>query len=105
MAKEKNAAGRPAVGLVFASLGLTLLGVAGAAAIVLQMYPTPEARLLFLLPFCAAVTGMALPFVWFLSWRFSRPGAPPAPAGVLVRTSLIVGLVATALVWLRISSQ
>lgn len=102
MAKEKNAQGQPAVGLVFASLGLTLLGVAGVAAIVLQMYPTPEARLLFLLPFCAAVTGMALPFVWFLSWRFSRPGAPPAPAGVLVRTSALIGLFATALVWLRI---
>mgnify|MGYP005843445083 FL=1 len=102
MAEGKNAPGAPAIGLIFASLGLTLLGVAGVAAIVLQMYPTPKARLLFLLPFCAAVTGMTLPFVWFLSWRFSRPGASPAPAGVLVRTSTLIGLFATALVWLRI---
>lgn len=102
MAKEKNAPGRPAVGLIFASLGLTLLGVTGMAAIVLQMYPTPEARMLFLLPFFAAVTGMALPFVWFLSWRFGRPGASSAPASVLVRTSALIGLFATALVWLRI---
>lgn len=104
MAKEKNAQGRPAVGLIFASLGLTLLGVIGVAAIVLQMYPTPEARLFFLLPCFAAVTGMALPFVWFVSWRFRRPGAAPAPAGVLVRTSALIGLFATALVWLRIGS-
>ncbi len=104
MAEGKNAAGGPAIGLIFVSLGLTLLGVVGAAAIVMQMYPTLEARLLFLLPFFAAVTGIVLPFVWFLSWRFSRPGAPPVPAGVLVRTSALIGLFATVLVWLRIGS-
>lgn len=99
---SNNAPGRSATGLMLASVGLTLLGVVGVAAIVMQVYPTPQARMLFLLPFFAAVTGIVLPFVWFLSWRFSPSDAPPAPAGVLIRTSALIGLFATALVWLRI---
>jgi hypothetical protein len=99
----KHAAGGPGVGLMLASMALTLLGVVGVGAIVVQTYPTPEARMLLLLPFFAGATGIALPFVWFLSWRFSRPGAPPIGASVLARTSALIGLFATALVWLRIS--
>jgi Ca2+/Na+ antiporter len=99
---SKKATGGPALGLMLASVGLTLLGVVGVAAIVMQMQPTPQARMLFLLPFFAATTGIVLPFVWFLSWRFSRPGTPPVPAGILVRTSALIGLFATALIWLRI---
>lgn len=97
-----NVPARSLIGLMIASVGLTLLGVMGVAAIVMKLYPTPEVRLLFLLPFFAAVTGMAVPFVWFLGRRFGRPDAPMATS-TLILTSLIIGLVATALVWLRIS--
>lgn len=105
MAKEShNAPVRSATGLMIASVGLTLSGVMGVAAIVTKLYPTPEVRLLFLLPFFAAVTGMAVPFVWFLGRRFGRPDAPMAISALII-TSLVVGLVATALVWLRLGSQ
>ncbi len=105
MAEEShNAPVRSVTGLMIASVGLTLLGVMGVAAIVTKLYPTPEVRLLFLLPFFAAVTGMAVPFVWFLGRRFGRPDAPMATSTLII-TSLVVGLVATALVWLRLGSQ
>jgi len=103
--ESHNVPARPASGLTIISMGLTLLGVVGLAAIVTKLQPTPEARLLLLAALFTAVTGIALPFVWFLSRRFSHPDAPPATSATLLSASLIVGLLATALVWLRMSGR
>lgn len=63
--------------------------------------PTLGPRWLFFFLWALAVTGTALPFVWFLQRRFGGRRAPPP--GVLLRRALGMGLYATLLAWLQVN--
>ncbi len=77
---------------VIGCIGLILLGAA--------TFPTIGPRWLGFAFLTTAATGTALPFVWVLHWRFDRA---TAPASVLLRQGLLVGLYASLCAWLLIN--
>jgi Flp pilus assembly protein protease CpaA len=83
-----------------AALVLAAIGWPGVIVIVAATLPTVGPRWLFFLFLTTAVTGTALPFVWLLHRRFVRA---PAPAPVLLRQGLWVGLYTGLCVWLQIN--
>lgn len=80
------------------------MAVIGWPALVLVMVgtrPTIGPRWLFFFTWTLAMTGTALPFVWFLQRRFG--GRRPPTASVLLRRALGVGLYAALLAWLQVN--
>lgn len=80
-------------------LGLLILGWGGLALVVLTLTPTVWARWLFFALLTLALTGAALPAVWFLNLRF--PSDPPAEASVIVRQAIWFGVYGAVLAWLE----
>lgn len=87
--------------LSIASAVLMLTGGLGLALLFVFALPTLGPRWLFYLFWVMGLTGAAVPFVRYLNRRFS--GDHLAPATVLLRQSLWVGILGGILAWLQIS--
>ncbi len=85
---------------MLAALLLLALGAGGLRLLLLNTTPELGPRWFFYFLLTAGATGLALPFVWLLNRRFSRP--PPA-AGVMWREGLLVGLYAATCAWLQLN--
>ena len=82
------------------SLILTILGWGGLFIIIRGTVPTLGPRWLFYFLGVLALTGPALPLVYFLNKRF--PSKPPVEGMVIVRQALWVGVFGSTLVWLQL---
>jgi hypothetical protein len=81
---------------------LFILGWGGLALLIfgIQSPPLVWARWGFFVLGIMALTGTALPVVYFLNRRF--PSEPPAESEVIVRQSLWVGVYGAMLAWLQL---
>ena len=86
--------------LMVAAALLAAVGWIGLILLVNAALPTIGPRWLFFAFLTTAATGTALPFVWVLHWRFDHG---PAPASVLLRQGLLVGLFVSLCAWLQIN--
>jgi hypothetical protein len=74
-------------------------GWAGVAGVVFFTLPFLLPRFLFFFLLFLAITGTALPFVWYLNRRFTSERFPSD--GVLVRESLELASLVVFLIWLQ----
>ncbi len=81
-------------------LALLLIGWGGIVALVYYSLPFVWARWGFFALGIMALTGTALPVVYFFNRRF--PADPPAAPNVIVRQSLWFGIYAATLAWLQL---
>ena len=81
---------------------LILLGWGGLALIifVIKYPPLVWARWGFFVLWVMALTGTALPIVYFFNHRFA--GNPPVESNVIVRQALWVGVYGATLAWLQL---
>jgi hypothetical protein len=86
--------------IVIPSLLLSALGLGGLALVITQTLPTLLPRWLFFFLSTLGLTGIALPMVYFLNWRFSSQ-APPS-TGTLVREALWAGILFDLFAWLQL---
>jgi hypothetical protein len=82
------------------TLILFFIGWGGLAAVLYFTLPFVWARWGFFVLGIMALTGTALPVVYFLHRRF--PSHPPAEANVIVRQALWVGVYGATLAWLQL---
>jgi hypothetical protein len=82
------------------TLALFLIGWGGTFALLYYSLPLVWARWGFFAFGIMALTGTALPVVYFFHRRF--PSHPPAAPNVIVRQSLWVGVYAATLLWLQL---
>ncbi len=82
------------------TLTLVLVGCGGLAALLYFSLPFVWARWGFFVFAIMALTGIALPIVYFLHRRF--PSEPPAESNVIVRQALWVGVYGATLAWLQL---
>jgi hypothetical protein len=85
---------------LLSTLALFLLGWGGLAVILLYFAPFVWARWGFYVFGIMALTGTALPIVYFLHRRF--PSEPPAEPNVIVRQAMWVGVYGATLAWLQL---
>jgi hypothetical protein len=76
-----------------------LLGWAGVAGVIFLTLPFLLPRWLFFFVLFLALTGTALPIVWYLNRRFTAERFPSE--GVLVREAIEVASLSVFLVWLQ----
>src|SRR4030042_292940 len=88
----------PAALFLMAAL-FAVLGWGGATAVVFLTLPFLFPRWLFFFSLFLALTGTALPFVWYLNRRFTAERFPSE--GVLVREAIEAGSLGVFLVWLQ----
>ena len=81
------------------TLTLLVLGFGTLALALLGFTPTVWPRWLFFFGCDLALTGLAMPAVWFLNLRF--PSTPPASETVVVRQAMWVGVYGATLLWLQ----
>jgi hypothetical protein len=81
------------------SLTLIVLGAGGMFLLVNQTLPFVWYRWGFFILLILALTGIALPIVYFFHRRF--PGEKPAEPNVIVRQSLWFGVYGATLAWLQ----
>ncbi|MCX8024106.1 MAG: hypothetical protein N3A60_02770 [Thermanaerothrix sp.] len=79
---------------------LRALGLGGLALVITQTLPTLLPRWLFFFLSTLGVTGLALPIVYFLNWRFTSH-TPPS-IGTLVREALWAGILFDLFAWLQL---
>lgn len=82
------------------SLVLTILGWGGLFLIVRSTVPTLGPRWLFFFLGVVALTGPALPVIYFLNKRF--PSDPPVEGMVILRQALWVGIFGSTIAWLQL---
>lgn len=82
------------------AITLILVGWGGLFLVLYFLLPFVWARWSFFLLAIMALTGTALPVVYFLHRRF--PDDPPAASNVIVRQSLWVGVYGATLAWLQL---
>lgn len=95
--------GRPtARQYIYSSLFLMLLGWGGLALmiLVLSVPPLVWARWGFFALWFVALSGTALPVMYFLNLRF--PSVPPVEPHAIVRQAVWVGLYGSVLAWLQL---
>ena len=85
---------------LLSTLALMLVGWGGVTAIFYYSPPLVWARWGFFVLGIMALTGTALPVVYFFHRRF--PTEPPAQSNVIVRQALWVGVYAATLAWLQL---
>jgi len=85
---------------LFPVLALLFIGWGGLAALFYYTLPYVWARWGFFALGIMALTGSALPVVYFFHRRF--PADPPAASNVIVRQALWVGVYAATLAWLQL---
>jgi len=78
---------------------LNVIGWGGLFVLLNWSLPTLLPRWLFFFLLVVAFTGLALPVVSFLNYRF--PGDPPARVQVILRQALWVGAYVSTLAWLQ----
>ncbi|MCX6058085.1 MAG: hypothetical protein NTW69_08045 [Chloroflexi bacterium] len=81
-------------------LTLTIFGWGGLAALFYFSLPFVWSRWGFYVFGIMALTGTAMPIVYFLNHRF--PSDPPAELNILVRQSIWVGIYFATLAWLQL---
>ncbi len=97
---EMNKAGTPSPFAFWPTTILLLLfGWGGLGLLVTSTQPNLVPRWLFFFLIVIAFTGLGLPTVSFLNYRF--PSDPPARVNVIVRQGLWVGVYAATLAWLQ----
>ena len=79
---------------------LFVLGWGGLIALVFDTLPTLGPRWLFFALMMMALTGTALPVVYFLNRRF--PIRPPVQVDVLIREAIWFGVLGCLLAWLQL---
>jgi hypothetical protein len=82
------------------ALALAILGWGGLAALFYFSLPFVWSRWGFFVLVIMALTGTALPIVFFLNQRF--PSDPPAESNVIVRQAVWVGVYFATLAWLQL---
>jgi hypothetical protein len=82
------------------TLALILIGCGGVAALIYFALPFVWARWGLFVFGIMALTGIALPIVYFLHQRF--PSEPLAESNVIVRQALWVGVYGATLAWLQL---
>lgn len=82
------------------SVFLTLIGWGGLLAVILSTVPSLGPRWLFFFLGVLALTGPALPIVYFLNLRF--PSEPPVQEMVILRQALWVGVFGSTIAWLQL---
>ena len=85
---------------LLSTLALMLVGWGGVTAIFYYSPPLVWARWGFFVLGIMALTGTALPVVYFFHRRF--PTEPPVQSNVIVRQALWVGVYAATLAWLQL---
>lgn len=86
--------------LMVAAAILAATGWVGLLLLLNTTLPTVGPRWLFFFLWTLAVTGTSLPFVWLLHRRFDPS---PVSGRVLLRQSLLIGLLAGTCMWLQIN--
>lgn len=82
------------------SIVLTLIGWGGLLILTRSAVPTLGPRWLFFFLGVLALTGPALPIVYFLNLRF--PSDPPVQEMVILRQALWVGVFGSTIAWLQL---
>jgi len=82
------------------SLALMLLGWGGLYLLISYTRPFVWPRWAFFILVMLAVSGLALPVVYFFHRRF--PGEKPAEANVIVRQAMWFGVYGATLAWLQL---
>ena len=82
------------------TLILFLAGWGGLALLFFFSLPTVWPRWAFFVCWDLALTGTAIPVVWFLNLRF--PGSTPAGDAVVIRQAIWVGVYGATLAWLQL---
>jgi hypothetical protein len=102
MPPKRSAASKPPAfpaGLFLMGGVFAFLGWAGVAAVVVLTLPFLGPRWLFFFSLFLALTGTALPIVWYLNRRFTAERFPSE--GVLVREAIETASLGAFLVWLQ----
>lgn len=89
----------PYLGLYIAAVLMAAGGWAGLYYLIVETLPLVGPRWLFFVLWLTALTGTSVPFAHYLNRRFSRR---TAPAWVLLRQSLWVGIFGAISAWLLI---
>ena len=82
------------------SIMLTVIGWGGLLIVIRSTVPTLGPRWFFFFLGVLALTGPALPIVYFLNQRF--PSKPPVEDMVILRQSLWVGVFGSTVAWLQL---
>ncbi len=82
------------------ALALALIGWGGLYLVINMTLPFVWSRWGFFALLLMALTGTALPIVYFLHQRF--PEDPPADSNVLIRQAMWVGVYGATLAWLQL---
>lgn len=82
------------------SLILCLIGWGGLISLVIVTLPTLAPRWLFFFLLTLALSGLALPFVYFINRRF--PSSPPVEGSVILREAMWFGVYGSLLSWLQL---
>ncbi len=82
------------------SLVLTIIGWGGLVLLIQNALPTLLPRWLFFFMGVLALSGPALPIVYFLNKRF--PSDPPVEGMVILRQALWVGVYGCTVAWLQL---
>lgn len=83
-----------------ATLALILIGWSGLFIVLYLSLPFVWSRWSFFVFALMALTGTALPIVYYLHQRF--PSEPPVESNVIVRQALWVGVYGVTLAWLQL---
>ena len=82
------------------ALALALIGWGGLYVVITLTLPFVWSRWGFFVLLLMALTGTALPIVFYLHQRF--PTEPPADANVIMRQAMWVGVYGATLAWLQL---
>jgi hypothetical protein len=88
-------------GVLISAALMALIGWLGVYLVMTLSLPTVGPRWLLFFLWTLAATGTALPFVWLLHLRFG--GETPAPAAIIMRQGLEIGLFSALILWLQIN--
>lgn len=89
--------------IAITSLLLVIIGLAGLSFILLNTLPTLGPRWLFFFFLLIGVSGLAMPVVAFLNYRFR--GNFPVEGPAIVREALFIGIWADLLAWLQMGGE
>jgi len=84
----------------YSALALALIGWGGLYLVLTFTVPLVWARWGFFVLLLMALTGTALPIVFYLHQRF--PETPPADANIIIRQAMWVGVYGATLAWLQL---
>lgn len=82
------------------SIVLSVIGWGGLWVVIMSTAPTLGPRWLFFFFGVLALTGPALPIIYFLNLRF--PSNPPVQEMVVLRQALWVGVFGSTVAWLQL---